>query len=841
MTNHTHEQCPYCEHDECYSEDDETGVFFCFSCGAKPSDIPNDKRKYLYYDNSEEESGVRLETYVKDNYRGISRQVLEKFGVYFTKNNGKETVHYKYKNGTKHRELPKSITISGKVDHFYGQEDYNGGGKTLTITEGEEDRLSVIQMMGDYPCVSVPNASPSKDFWKNAQEYLQGWEQIKLSIDNDHAGNKLADKFATLFPGKVYRVPHTKYKDANDFITSGAREEYKRAWWNAQRIKPDNILCTKEDLIRLYEHTPNYEYCPTGIDELDEKILGLHKGALTIIVAPTGLGKSLAPYTPVLRYDGKVVKAIDVKVGDQLMGPDSKPRNVTNVNLQKGPMYRVTPTKGDPFDCNEDHILSLKHTTTNEVKNVVLKDYLSWSKTQKHLWKLWRVGFNTNRGSESYDSISFSYAVGAYLGDGCKHNPRFTMGKKKQKVIDYLIEHGQLKPTKVTFDRGCYSLPFSKGDKLWYYLDSMGALEVRHIPHELKVGTSIIRSHVLSGLLDTDGSLTLGGAEITQKSEVLADDICFVARSLGLAAYKKAKCVSGKVYFRVNISGDMTFLPTNRLKFKPRAQKKDVLKTGFSVEYIGEGVYRGIALDGDHLFLLGDFTVTHNTEVMRYLEYQVLSSSNYSIAACHLEETPLRSVLGLVSYQLGKNLTRKDLVEKAGMENDVYKAMEDLTKGERYYYFNMATHEGPDDLIDKIRFLVTAMGVDYVFFEPVQDVVTGNVSDKESILSDLSNKLKRLAPELNVGIIVVAHANDEGDTKYCKTIAQSASFEIRLERDMNAETELERNRTYVSVGRKNRVGGGSGPAGTLLFDKETYMLTPEVSFKDMSNETEVGF
>jgi replicative DNA helicase len=148
-------------------------------------------------------------------------------------------------------------------------------------------------------------------------------------------------------------------------------------------------------LIRLYEHTPNYEYCPTGIDELDEKILGLHKGALTIIVAPTGLGKSLAPYTPVLRYDGKVVKAIDVKVGDQLMGPDSKPRNVTNVNLQKGPMYRVTPTKGDPFDCNEDHILSLKHTTTNEVKNVVLKDYLSWSKTQKHLWKLWRVGFNT--------------------------------------------------------------------------------------------------------------------------------------------------------------------------------------------------------------------------------------------------------------------------------------------------------------------------------------------------------------------------------------------------------------------------------------------------------------
>jgi hypothetical protein len=39
--------------------------------------------------------------------------------------------------------------------------------------------------------------------------------------------------------------------------------------------------------------------------------------------------------------------------------------------------------------------------------------------------------------------------------------------------------------------------------------------------------------------------------------------------------------------------------------------------TGIRIEPIGEGEYFGFALDADHLFLLGDFTVTHNTLLMQ--------------------------------------------------------------------------------------------------------------------------------------------------------------------------------------------------------------------------------
>ena len=51
------------------------------------------------------------------------------------------------------------------------------------------------------------------------------------------------------------------------------------------------------------------------------------------------------------------------------------------------------------------------------------------------------------------------------------------------------------------------------------------------------------------------------------------------------------------------------------------------------------------------------------TELMRYMEYSMLKQG-VPIAAWHLEETKLRSLLGLVSYEVGDNLTRRDLIEE---------------------------------------------------------------------------------------------------------------------------------------------------------------------------------
>lgn len=150
-------------------------------------------------------------------------------------------------------------------------------------------------------------------------------------------------------------------------------------------------------------------------------------------------------------------------------------------------------------------------------------------------------------------------------------------------------------------------------------LRGLGVLGVgaqdKFLPDNYRFGARAVRQQVLAGLLDTDGHYTHGCFEIASASQRLAEDIAFVARSLGLRALVAKKTVSGTMYWRLCISGDSTGLPLRVVRKipQPRRQKKDVLRTGFTLHDAGEGTYFGFTVDGDHRYLLGDFTVTHNS------------------------------------------------------------------------------------------------------------------------------------------------------------------------------------------------------------------------------------
>ena len=84
--------------------------------------------------------------------------------------------------------------------------------------------------------------------------------------------------------------------------------------------------------------------------------------------ASVGWGKCHGAGTKVIMYDGTVRSIEDVAPGDALMGPDSQPRYVFNTVHGYGPLYLIEPIKGEPFTCNDVHILSLKETRWNSVK-----------------------------------------------------------------------------------------------------------------------------------------------------------------------------------------------------------------------------------------------------------------------------------------------------------------------------------------------------------------------------------------------------------------------------------------------------------------------------------------
>jgi hypothetical protein len=107
----------------------------------------------------------------------------------------------------------------------------------------------------------------------------------------------------------------------------------------------------------------------------------------------------------------------DVREGDRLLGP-SGVRTVLRTIRGYGEMVRVVPVKGAAWGANLDHVLTLVHTETGAVVDVPVREWLGWSKTKKHVHKLFRVAAKAFEGDPG-DSPVDPYILGVLLGDGC--------------------------------------------------------------------------------------------------------------------------------------------------------------------------------------------------------------------------------------------------------------------------------------------------------------------------------------------------------------------------------------------------------------------------------------
>jgi hypothetical protein len=362
--------------------------------------------------------------------------------------------------------------------------------------------------------------------------------------------------------------------------------------------------------------------------------------------AAHAVGKCLRGKTSILMYNGKVKYIEDVIIGDQLMGPDSTPRTVLSTTRGRGEMYRIVPTKGEPFVCNGDHLLTLrkcgsptnsksKRVPNGSVVDISVDDYLASSKEFKTRWKLFRTGVEYPKKNVPLDP----YFVGLWLGDGTANSTQITTADSE--IVTWLETYANALGVRLSIDlpypgRSCASYRMvgdpAKTTKrrgcnlVQTHLDALDLRNNKHIPHVYLANDRETRLRLLAGLIDSDGHLCNGGGatyEITQKSERLAKDILTLARSLGFAATSRVKLATIKhrgvetPVHRIIISGDVDEIPVllPRKRATKIAREKNVLTVGFRVEPVGEDDYYGFSLDGDGRFLLGDFTVTHNSNL----------------------------------------------------------------------------------------------------------------------------------------------------------------------------------------------------------------------------------
>lgn len=340
-----------------------------------------------------------------------------------------------------------------------------------------------------------------------------------------------------------------------------------------------------------------------------------------LMVHGTGVGKCHAHGTPILLYDGTVKQVQDIVVGDTLMGDDSTPRTVESLATGEDEMFRIKSVKGDEYTVNSEHILCLQHTGQTAVTEVTVKDFLQLSKKVQRNLKGYRVPIEFEPVSVEFDP----YILGVWLGDGSKRDP--VISSQDATVLSYVRSFCARNNAVLTFqskyDYRISAISNAHENVFLRFLQSHNLINNKHVPHAYKVNTREIRLQVLAGLIDTDGYLIHNGYEITQKSKQITDDIVFIARSLGLATTTRVvqkSCVykgERKIgdYYRTFIFGDINAIPVKILRKQGavRKQKKDVRKYGITVTSVGRGTYYGFVLGGNHRYVLGDFSVTHNT------------------------------------------------------------------------------------------------------------------------------------------------------------------------------------------------------------------------------------
>lgn len=371
---------------------------------------------------------------------------------------------------------------------------------------------------------------------------------------------------------------------------------------------------------------------PVGVKEVDDVLVPLAPTDLGVVLANSGHGKCLGKGTKVIMFDGSLKNVEDIVIGDQLMGVDSTARNVLALGRGREQMYWIRQNRATHYRVNESHILSLKGGGTSKkhkgkILNISVKDVINHAEsTFLSRWKGYKVGVEFSHQEISLDP----YFLGVWLGDGNAACPRIT--NMDEEILQFVSEYADRigKKSHVYDDKRSKSVDISisnhDGDKTDTVKRSLGDLNVlsnKHIPNVYKHNSSSVRLQLLAGIVDTDGSLEHNGYRIVQKRYDLITDIKYIADSLGFRTTMRTKYVQinegdTRPYYELGIYGDIAKIPVKveRRKCKRISQRVDASLTGIVIEKDIVDDYYGFTIDGDSLFLLEDFTVTHNTAYM---------------------------------------------------------------------------------------------------------------------------------------------------------------------------------------------------------------------------------
>lgn len=415
------------------------------------------------------------------------------------------------------------------------------------------------------------------------------------------------------------------------------------------------------DLIEKFKEEPE-----SGVSLYSPLINSVTRGArlkkFYLRSAGTGVGKAIPNETLIPTPIGWR-KVGDIRPGDKLFGQDGKPTTVLQIHPQpiKKNIWKVTFSDGRVAECCGEHLWEYRYKSHDGYAYRVEDIQTIYNRT---LFLKNGLKNNNGRGYRFHiklnDSVEYSekqlslppYVMGAFLGDGSfrydKTNKSLKFSSQDEEIPSHIIFELNNGEDNWIYKKNSdlnYSWTFRKKDNLehpiWVeeFLKDYPNLwnlksEEKFIPRDYLESSYAQRIKLLNGLLDTDGTIDeKGRIKFTTVSFRLRDDVIELCRSLGfIATYsvdKRIEKYTTEECYTIHIQckkDNKPFLFKLNKKFhiakkyaesNKREEHKDHLAIINIEKTENQADMTCFTVDNkDHLFLMNDFIVTHNTRSM---------------------------------------------------------------------------------------------------------------------------------------------------------------------------------------------------------------------------------
>jgi len=324
----------------------------------------------------------------------------------------------------------------------------------------------------------------------------------------------------------------------------------------------------------------------------NEAVKILKKNRSVLLSLFCGFGKCLAYDTPIIMWDGTVKKVQDIVPGDLLMGDDNKPRQVLTLGEGFSKMYEIKQAYGDAYIVNEDHILTLQLSNVNsivdyyDINNVQIGYKVKWFDFEKGKISS-KIFYNEENIVKTYKSAK-RFLNSQIVGKSNVIDITLKNYLEYFHFSDILLSY---KPNIINFEqKPIYGDPFHFGATFYNI----------QIPPEYKTNTVEIRQQVLKGICSKFSHVKSDHLYLPITG-LYSNNVAFMFRSIGFYVIHKSFGIlvygTRDQFLELDISVPVCKNIKNTIEVKP----------------LSIGAYYGFTLDGNGRFLLGDFTVTHNT------------------------------------------------------------------------------------------------------------------------------------------------------------------------------------------------------------------------------------